>query len=562
MANLTASLAQDNYKSTLSQAYNWAVGTMYVKNTPTVTFPAGKKVFLTINPEKSNMQVVRVSARDSTLKTITVDSIAVNKWSGSAYTQQSHAVGSKVVISIPYAVWEDLDTVTTGKNDTNSADTATGKFADTTARDAYFTAPVNGNTAYITSLWAWTDYIAGAWSTRATWSVVNADTTTAGKVEISTQAETEAKTATGWSWATLVPTNATINPNNITSATLATGDKISFSDVSASNVLRSTTIQSILNFITSMYRGDGSDWDVTINSGTTTLTRDMQYNNLTVTSPWVLNPAWYRIFVKGTLSWNGTISRNWNVGWAWWTGTNLVWGTAGAAATTLWQGSLNAEIASVAGWVWWFNATAWTVWASWTASALSLSNVTSVAGWAWGLWVDGAWWAAGATAASTRWSKYNTVINTLSLLFHSATAQGTQFENYKWKASSSGWWGWWGSVASWGNWGWWGWGSGGNGWLIRIAAFIYSFTGTISAVWWAWWAGWAWSATSAWAGGWWGWWGWNGGTILRMYNTIPNDWTKTLTWWAWWAWWAKTWTGVAGSAGTTGATGETISIVI
>ena len=75
MANLTASLAQDNYQSTLSQAYNWAVGTMYVKNTPTVTFPAGKKVFLTINPEKSNMQVVRVSARDSALKTITDDSI-------------------------------------------------------------------------------------------------------------------------------------------------------------------------------------------------------------------------------------------------------------------------------------------------------------------------------------------------------------------------------------------------------------------------------------------------------------------------------------------------------
>lgn len=47
--------------------------------------------------------------------------------------------------------------------------------------------------------------------------------------------------------------------------------------------------------------GDGSDGDVTINSGTTTLTRDMYYNNLTITSTGVLNPAGYRIFVKGTL---------------------------------------------------------------------------------------------------------------------------------------------------------------------------------------------------------------------------------------------------------------------
>lgn len=266
MANLTASLAQDNYKSTLSQAYNWAVWTIYVKNTPTVTFPAGKKVFLTINPEKSNMQVVRVSARDSALKTITVDSIAVNKWSGTAYTQQSHAVGSKVVISIPYAVWEELDTVTTGKNDTNSNDTATGKFADTTARDAYFTAPVNWNTAYVTSLWLWTDYIGGAWVDRATGSVSNASTTVAGKVEISTQAETEAQTTTWWTGAIVVPTNATINPNNITSASPATWDKISFADVSASNVLRSTTIATMLALWTQLASNAQAD------AGTDTLT--------------------------------------------------------------------------------------------------------------------------------------------------------------------------------------------------------------------------------------------------------------------------------------------------
>lgn len=57
--------------------------------------------------------------------------------------------------------------------------------------------------------------------------------------------------------------------------------------------------------------GDGSDGDATI-SGTTTLTSDMFYNDLSVTG--TLNTGGYRIFVKGTLSGNGTIQNNGNAG--------------------------------------------------------------------------------------------------------------------------------------------------------------------------------------------------------------------------------------------------------
>lgn len=210
MANLTASLAQDNYQSTLSQAYNWAVGTMYVKNTPTVTFPAGKKVFLTINPEKSNMQVVRVSARDSALKTITVDSIAVNKWSGSAYTQQSHAVGSKVVISIPYAVWEELDTVTTDKLDINGWNGL--YYASTAARDAALWANWVPTTDYrMVRAWSvfynynlWT----GQWESVDTWTATPTMTTTSLWVaELWTQAENTAGTASGSVWPLVITPN-------------------------------------------------------------------------------------------------------------------------------------------------------------------------------------------------------------------------------------------------------------------------------------------------------------------------------------------------------------------
>jgi hypothetical protein len=54
--------------------------------------------------------------------------------------------------------------------------------------------------------------------------------------------------------------------------------------------------------------GDGSDGDVTI-SGNTTLTSDMFYDDLTVNNGVTLNSGGYRIFVKGVLTNNGTISR-------------------------------------------------------------------------------------------------------------------------------------------------------------------------------------------------------------------------------------------------------------
>lgn len=54
---------------------------------------------------------------------------------------------------------------------------------------------------------------------------------------------------------------------------------------------------------TAPYRsmGDGSDGNVTISSGTTTLTRDMFYNNLTLSGSGILNTASFRVFVKGAL---------------------------------------------------------------------------------------------------------------------------------------------------------------------------------------------------------------------------------------------------------------------
>src|SRR3990167_10676965 len=47
--------------------------------------------------------------------------------------------------------------------------------------------------------------------------------------------------------------------------------------------------------------GDGSDDDVVISSGTTTLTRDMFYKNLTISGTGILNTASFRVYVSQDL---------------------------------------------------------------------------------------------------------------------------------------------------------------------------------------------------------------------------------------------------------------------
>ena len=73
--------------------------------------------------------------------------------------------------------------------------------------------------------------------------------------------------------------------------------------------------------------GDGSDDDVTITVDTT-LTRDMFYNNLTVNAGITLKTGGYRIFVKGTLTNNGTIANNG-------VGASAQYGGAGASGATV-----------------------------------------------------------------------------------------------------------------------------------------------------------------------------------------------------------------------------------
>jgi hypothetical protein len=62
------------------------------------------------------------------------------------------------------------------------------------------------------------------------------------------------------------------------------------------------TLQAELNGLVGMFFGDGSDGDVTVTGGTTTLTRDMFYDDLTISSTGILAVAGFRVFVRGLLT--------------------------------------------------------------------------------------------------------------------------------------------------------------------------------------------------------------------------------------------------------------------
>lgn len=382
-------------------------------------------------------------------------------------------------------------------------------YANTAARDADIASPANGMTCYSTADGAFYDYVWWAWTTRASWATVNASTTVAWKLEVPTNLESAIWTETGWTWAILW-----LSPRNL-------------ADI--------------------YYFWDGSDWDVTI-SGGTSLTRDMYYNNLTVNTGITLDPAWYAIYVLGTLtlSWTAKIARNGNnasvnIGWAalaTWTCWPCLWGSNGASGTA---------------WVAWNNGT------NWTAVATSYKTTWNSAawgnGWAWG----NAWGTWGTAATHTQWALYNKVYTLPIALQRIAmpTRALTAFTQYGWLASSGSW-GSWGSTWTW-TWGTWG-GSWGNGGIIIIFANTLAWTWTIEALWGNGWVG---------SNGWWGnqWGGGGGGAggcggvVVLTYRTW-TPWTITLTWGTWWTFWTWANGGSNGTAWANGTAGQSILITV
>lgn len=234
MSDQTISPLQDNYTTTISQALAASASalTIYVNTAPTFSFPASTQCCAVINPGKTNMEVVKISAYDSSAKTLTVPASgrAQAMSAGVTATVQAHSVGSTILISDSLAFWTDLRTAINSKVDNDADDTITANTTwstttkggarmnnITTAQRDALAAPANGMIIYNTTTGEMNQYIGGAWSAMASGSTQpNASTTVAGKVEEATQSENDAGTAAGASadlFATPAANAATIQKN-------------------------------------------------------------------------------------------------------------------------------------------------------------------------------------------------------------------------------------------------------------------------------------------------------------------------------------------------------------
>jgi hypothetical protein len=86
-------------------------------------------------------------------------------------------------------------------------------------------------------------------------------------------------------------------------------EQIATSTPTAGKIPIANASSTLDSWVTNYVFGDGSDGNVTISSGTTTLTRDMHYDNLTIDTGGVINANGYKIFVKNTLTGASTTSK-------------------------------------------------------------------------------------------------------------------------------------------------------------------------------------------------------------------------------------------------------------
>ncbi len=225
---------------------------------------------------------------------------------------------------------------------------------------------------------------------------------------------------------------------------------------------------------------DGSDSDVTIASGTTTLTRDMYYNNLTVNGTGTLATAGFKVFVKGTTTvttaggGGGIVCKGGNGG----NGGNAVsttGGTAGAAGAAAGTGTQTA--AAVAGQAGGVGSNQGGSSGNGTAGTTTVSNIVASAGAAGGAGGNGSGGQAGGTAGAAGASSSaaaiamrDIVTASVPMIFTSATA--VQRANVTPGSGSGGG----GGTANGGGGG--GGGSGASGGHLFLATVFLSITGT------------------------------------------------------------------------------------
>jgi len=276
----------------------------------------GDFIVITVNPGGANEE--KISASSVSITSSTATWTVINRGLEFGSTSQrtanikQHAIGEKVIIS------NDDQFLTTQYVDKDTAQTISSvKTFSSTTEPRYNADPVlsSGDELFF----AHKQYV----DTVATSGAADANFTTKGLVELGTQGNLNNASTSGSTSAKRVVPLDYFNTTSTATTTVPvtkTGGKISqgFLDLTeeftftattthtgsvvitaASSTFATTTFTGSVFGVQNIY-GDGSDGDVTI-SATTTLTRDMYYNNLTVTSSISLITGGFRIFVKKNL---------------------------------------------------------------------------------------------------------------------------------------------------------------------------------------------------------------------------------------------------------------------
>lgn len=373
---------------------------------------------------------------------------------------------------------------------TVSGATSYVKLPSLTTAERLALTPTNWFIVYDSNIGENYQYISWAWSAVSAGSTQpNASETVAGKSEEATQTQVETQVDTWETGARTFIVPSKINPNNITAATVVATDKFSFSDVSDSNKLKSSTIQWILDLANLRYWWNSSDWAI---DGTSALTITWSNNTYIVKnySSWAAGTS-ARICTTTPTGWVTHIKIKWDADLSNRTFSYSGKWAAGGAINTAGSPTTVALIQPVVnGW--------WSSWTPWWGGGGGASMSTNGTAWV------GAWWVKWSTRTLEA-IKYRRCIE---------IGPWWWWGGGVWGASQGAWWAWWWAliIEVWGN------------------LTLNNSTTVINMNWVAWDPG---------SGSWWGW-GW-GGSVYIMYNgTLTWTCTPTVAWWAWWStwWWA------------------------
>lgn len=307
MSDLTKIPLQDNFTTTLTQELDTSSTTVYVATVPDFTYPAGVTSYLVLNPGKTTMEIVTITAHDSSASTITIG--ARNQAQGASITTsaQTHTVGSSCIISDNYAFWLDIQTSIGTKVDKDDdsiiADTKQLQFGatdaaiwtDDTGTNMQFK---DGSNAAITL-----STIAAAAGADTKVGITVSDTTTA-------TLDTKLTAGDGISKTVVSPGGAETLDLDVDTSDTATFVKLSSGAGDEDKVpVLDASGQLAVGFLGTLtgqlVYGDGSDGALTT-TGDVTLARDMYYTDLSVTSGDTIYTKGHRIYCTGTLECVGT----------------------------------------------------------------------------------------------------------------------------------------------------------------------------------------------------------------------------------------------------------------